>query len=379
MSADGVVMATAVLVDAFRRIRASWQGQLVVLAGGSVLLGLLLNPVVGVAGLQVQLLLAAACLLVLVGTSTSVALRTAHGYDSLPSDVATDGARLAPRLLAQGFITLLPGIAAWWLALASSSVHPLLVLLLMPVAFGASVASAALGLLACAAVAHDDRSWLPQQSWKVLRGSPLRVTGSTVVLLVTASAVALPFMLLGMVAVALLGPIGSIGLGLAAAALTPTLGAGSLALWRAAGASIEQPASQADAAGIERSTPSAPGSTSAQSPEAAGAATMLVAAPWTEGPTFNVAIDAGATWGTWLGFDAPAQVAFRVTWHGGGAPELLIAGEDGVWTRPGALDAQGMTPAVQLPPGNTYLQLANGSSAPQAVAVELLVRRRAVA
>jgi hypothetical protein len=379
MPADGVVMATAVLVDASRRIRASWQGQLVVLAGGALLLGLLLNPVVGVAGLQVQALLAATCLLVLVGTSTSVALRAEHGYDSLPSDVATDAVRLAPRLLLQGFVTLLPGIVAWWLAMASSSVHPLLVLLLMPVAFLASVVSMTLGLLACAAITHDDREWLPRQAWKVLQRRPWRLIGSTIVLLVVASIVALPFLLFGMVLVALLGPIGSIGPGLAAAALAPTLGAGSLALWRAAGASLEQPAPAGDVAALEGLEPPAPNGALALAPDPAAVAALQAAAHWTPGPTFDVAIDAGATWGTWLGFDAPAQVAFRVTWHGGVAPDLLIAGEDGSWTRPGTFDAHGMTPAVQLPPGHTYVQLASASPAPQAVAVELLVRRAAVA
>ncbi|MCW2920422.1 MAG: hypothetical protein JWL76_296 [Thermoleophilia bacterium] len=372
--ADGAVMVTSTLVDTLRRARASWRGQLTVLAAGAVLLGLTLFRGGDAGDLRLRILVGSVELLLLIAVSIRVALATEAGYDDDLQDAAYEVFTDLPRLMTQvGSVAVVP-IAATWLALRSASMVPVLGLLTVPLAFAVFVFTIGPVLLATCAVVHHDRGWLPRSALRALRGHHLRVVAIMLGGGVAASFAVLPLALVGLVLNAIGGMFGFAGVGLVAASMIPLLGCGALATWRALGAQVDQGRQHAEGAGMH-GDPSG-GVDMATAFGVAPAVAAGVPAPvttWLDGPTWDVAVEPGAVWGTWIRIDAPSVLGFRVAWHGGAAPDVAFASEAGVWTQAGAIGRSGDVLQAALPAGSTYVQVTSRASVAQALTLALLV------
>jgi hypothetical protein len=68
-----------------------------------------------------------------------------------------------------------------------------------------------------------------------------------------------------------------------------------------------------------------------------------------------------------------SQVAIRIQWGTGDAPQLSLADQGGTWRRPGDPSAPGDAVQLALPAGDTYLQLQSNASAAQALSITLLL------
>ncbi len=375
----GVVMVTTILVDAFRRALASWRGQLVVLAVGTLLLGLTFGVATGAGDLLLRMVVGWVEVVVLLGASVRMAVLAEAGYEFEPEngafDLAAEVLGDAPRLLAQvGVLTLVP-LAACWAALQLISMAAMLGFVLVPLMFVVLLLSGGPALLAVSAVVLGDRDWLPRAAVRAARPRLGLVTRSAIAGGVVASLAAVPLALFGFVAMSVLGMFGFAGTGLVAAGSIPWIGCGALALWRAVGATIGTSEGQGD-----DHAAAALGARDADATAAVAAA--FGAAPatsWLPGPTWDVAIDAGAVWGTWIRIEAASVMGFRVSWNGGPAPDLTFASEAGSWTDPGTLGASGSVLQAAMPAGSTYVQLSSQASAAQAVTLELLVPAAAAA
>lgn len=374
-------MVLATLVDTVRRARASWRGQLGVLAVGAVLLGLTMVGGGDAADLRLRAVVASIEVLLLVAASIRMALNTEAGYDGDLGSVFLDAARYVPRLLTQvGLLAAVP-VLVTWLALRAATALPMVGLLTVPLAFAVLVFTIGPALLAISAVVQHDRDWLPRSTLSAMRGRQLRVVAIVLGGGVAASFAALPLVLVGLVINAVGGMLGFAGIGLGAASTVPLFGCGSLATWRALGASvathrersahdaptgIAPPARQAGvdlaaAFGVAPAQPSAPASV----PESI--------TTWLDGPTWDVAVEPGAVWGTWIRIEAPSVIGFRVTWHDGLAPDVAFASEAGAWTRTTPLTASGEILQASLPAGSTYVQVTSRANVSQAVTLGLLV------
>ncbi len=354
-------MVTSTLVDTSHRVCASWRGQLAVLAAGTMLLGLTLAGGGDAAGLQLRILLGSVELLLLIAASARMALNAEAGYDGDPESVALDIVRYLPRLLAQvGLIIAVPA-AVLWLALQAASMASVLGLVTVPLAFAVFVFALGPALLAIAAVVQHDRDWIPRSTFVALRGRHLRVVALVLGGGVAAACAILPLALIGFVINAVAGMLGFVGIGLVAVGAVPLLGCGALAAWRALDGSV---------ADVAESEPAAR--------EAVDIAAAFGAAPapvttWLDGPSWDVAVEPGAAWGTWIRIEAASVMGFRVTWHVGDAPQVAFASEAGTWTQAGPLIASGDVLQASLPAGSTYVQLTSRASVAQALTIGLLV------
>lgn len=370
-------MVTSTLVDTLARVRASWRGQLAVLAVGAVLLGLTLLGGGDAADLQLRVLVGSLEVLVLVAISIRMALVAEAGYDGDLPSVGLDVVAMLPRLLTQvGLIVAFPMVVSW-LALQLASLLPALGLLTVPVAFAVLVFATGPAMLAMCAVVLHDRDWLPRSTIRAVRGRQVLVAGIVLAGGVAACMAALPLVLVGFVLNAVGGMLGFTGVGLVAAGTLPWIGCGALATWRAIGATIE-PAADAPVAAGAATTQLPAGMDLAAAFGIAPTSPAAAAAPapvttWLDGPTWDVAVDPGAVWGTWIRIEAPSVLGFRVSWHGGAAPELAFASEAGAWTHPDPVRTSGDVLQAALPAGSTYVQITSRASAAQAVTLNLLV------
>jgi hypothetical protein len=381
-------MVLSALVDTARRARASWRGQLMVLAAGAVLLGLTLLGGGDAADLQQRMLVGSVEVLLLIAASTRMALHDEAGYDGDATSVGYEVLLVLPRLLTQVGTVLGIPIVVTWLAMQVASATPALGDISVPVAFAVYVFTLGPALLAISAVVQHDRDWLPRSTFRALRGRQLAIAGIVLAGGVAACCVALPLVLLGFVVNAVGGMLGFLGAGLAAAGTLPLLGCGALATWRALGAVVttrtldedeDAATSPAIGSGVDLAT-----AFGASTAPAAPAALAAPAAPepvttWMDGPSWDVAIEPGAVWGTWIRIDAPSVLGFRLTWHGGPAPELAFASEAGTWTRTEPLRASGDVLQAALPAGSTYVQVTSRAPTAQAVTVGMLVPPAAAA
>ena len=371
-------MVMSTLVDTVRRARASWRGQLAVLAAGAVLLGLTLFGGGDAADLPLRMLVGSIELLLLVAASIRMALTTEAGYEGDLASVGFDVLGYLPRLVAQvGLIVAFPIVVAW-LALQLASAMPVLGLLTVPIAFAVLVFAVGPALLATSAVVHHDRHWLPRSTLRAIRGRQLRVAAIVLCGGVAAACVALPLVLFGLVLNAVGGIIGFAGVGLAAGSMVPWFGCGALAMWRALGGTATLVVDDQDAAappaleggvGVATAFGVAPSAPSALATPGAPAPVTT----WLDGPTWDVAVEPGAAWGPWIRIEVPSVLGFRVTWHGGAAPDLAFASEAGAWTSTDPLTASGQVLQAALPAGSTYVQVTSRAHAAQAFTVSLLV------
>jgi hypothetical protein len=348
-------------------LRASARGQLLVLACAAVLLALPAlggGSVGGDTGARIAAELVV--VLVAVGMSARVALRGERGYETTPSDLPGDVLALLPRLVVQCACTLVPFAVAWWLATAIGGAVDVLGLLLVPLVALASLLAPPLLVLVVAAAASGDPAWTPAAALRVATGRRGVGLALAWLLLLAAIALSLPVALGGFVAAAQVPHAGFLAFGVAGAVVVPVLGCGALALWRELGGTevvvagaLERP----DAASLFEAAVQVPGADEA----------------WVDGPAWDVAIDAGTAWGTWLRLSTATRAAVRVTWSGGEGPGLSLSGTDGVWWRPGDPAASGAAVSVDLPAGDTYLQVESRSGVAQAVSVVLVLPAAAVA
>lgn len=362
-------MAQATITRTFALLRTSVHGQLLVLAGGALLAAAALMAVPAAHVLVASQLLA----LLLVGVSARSAARGIAGYDTTPGDLPGDVLQLAPRLVAQAAGITVPAALTWWLALQLSGIAPavglVLVLLLVP----ASLLLPAPLLLSIAAVGCGDRSWLPAAAVTLARRRPgaLVLHGLVLAGLVVAALCALPVVLVAFAVGAQLGPIAPVAFGIAAVAPAPLLGCGSVALWKSLDGDrlLHE---RIEAAAVE---PNDGGSVpTSQAPPAPETPTA-----WADGPTWDIAIDAGAAWGTWIRLPAAVRIGLLVSWRGGAAPALSIASPDGSWRQPGDPSHPSTPVVVDMPPGDSYVQLTSRATSAQAVSVTLLLPATAAA
>jgi hypothetical protein len=351
-------MAVATLQRTLALLRTSVRGQLLVLGTSALAAGALLA---GASGAYLSLM---AVLLVLcsIGLSARSATRGTAGYDTTPSDLLGDLMHVVPRLVVQCSQILVLPVAAWWLALQLASMAPLAGLVVMCLLVPASILVPAPLLLAVAAVASGDRSLFPAIAVRLATRRPRAVGVHVVVLsgMVIASIAALPVALIALLQATQLGIFAPVAYGLAAVMGTPLLGCGCIAVWNVLGA--DALVHDRIEAGSERAGFEASHDTSA----------------WDEGAAWDIAIDAGAAWGTWVRMPAASAVALRVTWHGGPPPVLAVAVGD-VWSQPCEIPDSGAPLAFDLPAGDSYLQLTSRAEVPQAVSATLLVPGQAAA
>lgn len=329
-------MGTALLTTTARLVLASWRGQLALLGAGVLVLGALLHGVTD-GGLVAARIVAS----LLVGVVIAFASATVAAAGRAPLRATLDPALVArrvQRLLVQVMAAAMPAAVAVVLALSGANIHPLVGLLMLPIAFAACAACASLVLLAIAAVADGHDRWLPISAWRTFRGSPWRLTGVVVAGGVAASVVVLPFVLTGLVVMAIGSLLGPLGTGLAAGAVLPLIGSSAIAVWRASGVDP---------------VPAAP---------------SVIA-----GPSWVVRLEAGGAWGTWVRLDRATDLQVRVEWTGVPGPDLAVADEAGRWRRPPAPAASGDRVVVNVPAGNSYLHLGSTGTDVQNCRVSLLV------
>ncbi len=358
-------MVTNVLVDAGRRLVASWRGQLVVLALGTGLLGLTMFEAGGAGDVQLRLLVGTFEGILLLAASIRMALIAEHGYDGDLESVAFDVLRMLPRLVTNvGAIAVVP-IVVGWLALQLASLVPVVGLVTIPIAFVVAVFCWNPALLAACAVVLGERRWLPYAALRAIRGRQVQLVLLAVAGAVIAAMIALPLVVVGFVLVSMGGMIGLLGTGLAAGAIIPYVGCGALATWRTLGATVDVPVAPTH------------GDADHDVDVDVAAAFQSAATPapvtWLEGPAWDVAVEPGAVWGTWIRIEAASVLGVRVSWSGTAAPELAFASEAGVWTKPGELAASGDIVQVAIQAGSTYIQVTSRSTSSQAITVGLLV------
>lgn len=348
-------------------LRASARGQLLLLAPSVLLLAFPMLDLTGeFADLSQRAALTATFALVMVGLSARVSVRSMSGYDTMLSDLPGDVMLIAPRLLVQGVLAGSPLVIAWVLALALGGAAPLLGVLLFVLLVPLSLLGPVPVLLVAAAVAGGDRRWVPSVALLRLRTAPLRTSMLMLVPVAAATAALVPLLVVASVLAASTGvgaPVAFVG---AAGLLVPLVGCGARGAWLVLdGDEIVRADHAAHAAGDDGIDLEA----AFESLQSAAAAVE-----WTEGPSWDVAVDAGAVWGTWVRMPQPAQVALRVTWHGGPPPALAVADPSGTWRQPGDPASSGAAVAVALPAGDSYLQLASrATTGAQAISVTMLL------
>jgi hypothetical protein len=218
----------------------------------------------------------------------------------------------------------------------AARLHPLLGLLLVPVAFVACALLAGPAALIPGAIAAGDRAWLPRRALTAARAMPWRLAGIVLIGSVLVALAMLPAVLGGLLLTAVLGPLGFVGYGIGAAVGMPIIGIASTLLWARIGEAPNMAAS-IEAAAVGRSA----------------------AAPaWLPGPSWHAAFDSSGMWGTWLQMPAAGEVAVQVVVPPGLPMRALLHGADGAWVDCGELPAMGAPPlVVSLAAGATWLQL----------------------
>ncbi len=355
-------MTNAVWKRTLRLLRVSARGQLMLLAIGVVALSL---PALGGDRLGsstiVRVAVEGCVALLLAALSMRLAVRGERGYDTEPSDLPGDVLALLPRLVAQLTLAIGPFAFALWGAMQLGGAVDLLGFLLVPlVGMIVTAFAPALAVFVTAAVASGDVGWTPRVALETARASKPAAFGVVWLLLAATTAFALPASLVALVFVVQVPHAGFVAFGLATSVAIPIIGCGGLALWREVGG-VEQV--------LDAALAMPGGADLVQAPrEAPG-----IEDAWVDGPAWDIAIDAGTTWGTWLRLATPTRAAIRVTWSGVGAPGLSLSGTDGVWWRPGDPPQSGAAVVVDLPAGDTYLQLESRSPAAQAMSIVLLL------
>jgi hypothetical protein len=362
-------MIMTVLSNTLRLARASWRGQLVVMGLATILLGVLTRGATSGAFLQVREVVVCAAAIALVTASARVATQPQLyvSRETLERE-ARALQELLPRAMAQAGIAALPSIVLVMLSQLLVHLNALFGLLVVPVAFAGEVVLAAPILLAVAAVVHGDRAWVPTAAFAATARAPLSLAGTVLCGSVAAGSACLPLIVVGLVLAAVLGPLSLIGAGLAAASMMPWMGAGALALWTTSGATISVTEDEDDD-GAAHGTVAA----------AFGADPAAVAPAWVDGPSWQVTVQPGVAWGTWLRMAAPSAAAFRVAWSEGPAPSIALGSEAGAWVQPGELAANGAAVVAAMEAGNTYLRVDLRGALPQNVAITMLLPAAAAA
>lgn len=359
----GPSMVTSTIVRALALAGNSWRGQLAVLAVGGIVLGVSTQ---GASGGDRDLVLQAAVVAIAMLLLAAASVRAAslrHGAvnGELLVDELETIAPMLPRLLVHAGLCVAPVIGCVLLAMGAANLHPLLGLVMVPIVFAVLAATGAPTMLAVVAVLHGEQAWLPRGAVAAVRRAPWRLSSTAIAGTVATLVCALPVTLVGLVVSTAGGWIGTFGSGLVFASTVPGWSCCALALWR--DADVDVVASQVESAPVAGQVRPAP---SFMAPGQAVAA-------WVEGPTWDVALEPSAAWGTWIRLESEAQAAFRIAWSGEGAPQLALATEDGTWSLPGDPVESGSVVATVVPAGNTYVRVVARGAVAQALSITMLV------
>jgi hypothetical protein len=321
-----------------RRAHDSWRGQLVVLGGGAVLLGPLLHWLAAdLAWWRAGVALVVGLAIVLLATRCATG-RAVTGEWILAA---------SPRAGTQVVIAAAPALLVGICALPLAGLHPVLALTVVPLAFAVVAWVFAPVLVSIAVVAEGDRSWLPARAVRAIhprwgRATLFALAGAAVI-----SLFALPLVVMGVVLAAVGGWLSLLGSGLAAAAPIPWIACGAVALARALEA---DQASSLDPSDVAVSDPA-----------------------WVDGPSWDVVLEPGVPWGTWIRVPARTDLQFRMH-AGAGPPPLLDVGrEDGTWLSV-PIGSDGAAQPVSLATGHAYLQLRGQGAVAERVALAMFVR-----
>ncbi|MCW2949608.1 MAG: hypothetical protein JWN41_621 [Thermoleophilia bacterium] len=266
----------------------------------------------------------------------------------------------APRTVVQQASLAVPMAIGGLLVPVGTMLHPLLALLAVPIAFIVVALLLAPALLVVGAGAAGSRDWLPSAVIVRLRPHPWKAAGIALVAAMAMGALALPGALGGLLLAAtlgnlpLIGPIGVIGYGAAAAVCTPIFGASSALVWRQLS-----------------------GAVGTHLPDSARDATVDAAAGWSESLCWAATFDGDHRWGTWLHMQQAGSVAVVVEGMAATQLQLLMFGPDRSWIDlgPAAVANQPLR-ALPLAVGASWLQLQPlpGCAAPtEPIVVRLLV------
>ena len=387
MSADATVMLASTLDHAFRALRRSLWSQLLVLAAATLLLGPGLVLVNDIAGVRVAGVIAAIGALVAVCASSALATRALEPGRMLR---ALAGA-------AVGSVPAVGAVVSFWTA---ATVHPLLGFLVLPVATVLVSLSVAPMLWGIGEGSRSARTatWKPAGAYAAVRSSGVvRVSFVACIAASLCLLASLPIALAGFLLMALLGPVGSIGMGVALAAWIPGMGALACSMRReiastddgAQDAGLVEGASAFGALlGLDVGAPVAareiavaPPTTAPPAGPPGAPATPLLAVPagWSRGMAWDVTLDAGAMWGEWFSTPTPTELAVRCAWSNGSAPELAICDSAGVWVALPTLAESGHATRVNVPAGAFHLRATAPDGVPRAMRIEVLLPTPAVA
>lgn len=355
------VMPLAVLNAATRLLVASWRGQLAVLGCSTVLLAVLLLQATTAGDLWLRSGVGAVALCALAAASMRVALVHERAGTSSVQEETVAVLALLPRIVVQCGVLVVPFLLVQAVMLRVADHVAIFGIVLVALLLAIGVVLVVPVALALAAIVHGDRSWLPERALAALRVAPLGLTCSVLVGGTAAALASLLLIVPALVIAAIAGPASALGGGLAAASIVPWIGCGALALWRAAGVEVE------------------PLDLGESSPASAGPASRIDHHACAELAAWNVAVEPGAVWGTWVQLPMALEVGVLLDWSPGAVPELLLAGPDGAWVRPPQPTTTGDVVAISMPAGATWLQVGVRGPGAQSVAIRLLDRSRVAA
>lgn len=289
--------------------------------------------------------LGAAAWLVLV-TALTAATFAARWRSARPTVLARHIGTAVPRAILHATIAASPAVVTGALLVIANWIHPLLALTVVPIGFVVLAITGVAILLAIAGVVMGDRGRAPACAVALVRLQPWRLAGGLVAVGVPVLFAALPTACVGLVVMALTGPLGWIGIGMALAAPLPFYGALSVAAWRELGGGALDSA----AAPAHARTPVAPTPTGSYQ--------------WQPGPEWQFVLDPAAPWGTWIelgagadGSRAPQTIGLTVEVIGVAMPRLLTCDEAGTWLEWPVPAVSGTILPIQLPVGASYVQL----------------------
>jgi hypothetical protein len=282
---------------------------------------------------------------VLVGALTAATF-AARWRSARTAVVAHHVCAVAPRALLHASIAASPLLLVVAALVLANWAHPMLTLALVPIAFVALAVVGVAVLLAIAGVVMGDRASVPAIAVTLARKSPWKLASGLVALGGPIAFGSLPVACAGLILMALPGPFGWLGIGIALAAPLPFYGALAVAAWRVLGGGALDAGAHPDR-GIEPATP-----------------TVTGAYHWQAGPAWQVVLDPMLPWGTWIdlppdadGSTAPRTIGVTVEAVGVTMPRLLSCDEAGTWLEWPVPHAGGTVLPIQLPVGASYLQL----------------------
>lgn len=382
-------------------LTSCWRGHALVAGVAGLASGLVLT----LGGLGLPAFVGTALCTIVVAAAVVASALVVRMPDAAPAVLLAAATEAAPAALVRASLAVTPAIGAGMLARLGAHVHPLLGLLLVPVAFAAVALVLAPVGLALAPLAGASSAWTPEAAVRALRPRMWRATGIAVVVALGISMACVPVVLGAMLAGAVLGPVGVFAFGFAVAAPVPLVGvvvhlasqallgdgdgagagdAGSGDAGADAGSAHEVPAgghaadpqwnaaAGAHGAAQVHAAAAVPGQAGAMAPAGGQAAAAAPVGAWVPGPAWQVQGERGAPWGAWMQLPVAATIAVGVAFDAAAPPNVRIARQDGTWRDAGTLDAAGSV-VVQVEAGATWLQVEPVTAADVLHAVQVYI------